>query len=309
MRHHKRAVIPNLGYIWRQAFTPSELKRCPTIPNTPAKGSAGNRRTDHPAKPPKPWPNQPLTKPPQTTAKRDRWFSPSVCRAAAPFFVLSSCGVGGFVFECVSGLWECVCVCVCASVCVPVVVSVSVCSCLRVHVHVTEYPDFLATTNMCVQTFGDDEHWCSRKVWWCEVWSDIWCTCGRGPFSIRRGAHIMQQMVWSMFLRKEVPLGMKVWWGLLLLKKKTCYTLVRKCRWSHTSPRQTTTTDHHHDHSTAQNGTPQHHNHTTTTPLHHLHTRRPLSVHLTRIQVHHTHTHTHRPQTPSPGGAALPPSS
>ena len=114
----------------------------------------------------------------------------------------------------------------------------------------------------------------------------------------------MQQIVWLMFLRKQVPLGMKVWWCLLLLKKKTCYTLVRKCRWSHTSPRQNTTTDHHHDHSTAQNGTPQHHNHTTTTPLHHLHTRRPLSVHLTRIQVHHTHTHTHRPQTPSPGGAA-----
>ena len=76
----------------------------------------------------------------------------------------------------------------------------------------------------------------------------------------------------------------------LLLKSVAGATL------HHDKPQRLTTTTTIAQHRTAH--------HTTTTPLHHLHTRRPLSVHLTRIQVHHTHTHTQRPQTPSPGGAA-----
>ena len=128
------------------------------------------------------------------------------------------------------------------------------------------------------------------------VWCAVRLSSGRsffvlsscGPFSIRRGTHIMQQIVWAMFLRQQVPLGMKVWWGLLLLKKKTCYTLVRKCRWSHTSPRPNTTTDHHHDHSTAQNGTPQHHNHTPPPPPH---TTTTISASDKNTSSPHAHPH------------------
>ena len=63
---------------------------------------------------------------------------------------------------------------VCASVSVPVFVFVGVfvfacsCSCECVS-------GFLATTNRCVWTFGDDEHWCSSEMRWCQVWGEIWC--------------------------------------------------------------------------------------------------------------------------------------
>ena len=88
LRHHKRAVTPNLGCIGRQAFTPSGLKRWSDQSEYPSQGvrrkspngppSQTTQTTAKPTKPP--------TKPPQTTAKRDRWFGPSVCRTDAPFF-------------------------------------------------------------------------------------------------------------------------------------------------------------------------------------------------------------------------------
>ena len=57
---------------------------------------------------------------------------------------------------------------------------------------------------MSVQTFGVRVY-CGGV----RYGGDIWRACGRGRFFFRRSTHITQQIVWSMFLRKQVPLGMK----------------------------------------------------------------------------------------------------
>ena len=89
------------------------------------------------------------------------------------------------------------------------VLSVSACLCLRVHVHVTVYPVFLRQRTCVSRLLAMMNIGVRVNCGGVRYGGDIWRACGRGRFSIRRGTHIMQQIVWSMFLRKQVPLGMK----------------------------------------------------------------------------------------------------